>query len=194
MIRHGQSTWNAQKRWQGQANPPLSDFGRHQAQIAARNLGTVDLVVSSPQLRALETATILAQATGVGPVITHEGLRERAVGEWSGLTSTEIHENYPGWLDGGRRPPGWEPDQVLEDRILEAIEAITTTYEADTILVVAHGGVVLAVEDHLQVRDGRIPNLHGRTVIRHSQGQLSAGERLELVPPELSTGGTGRRQ
>jgi len=192
MVRHGQSTWNAQKRWQGQADPPLSDFGRHQATVASRAIGSVELIVSSPQIRALETASIIAEHIGVGPVQTHPDLREREVGEWSGLTGEEIERDYPGWLDSGRRPPHWEQEDAFTSRVLGAIDSLVANYNESTMLVVAHGGVILAVEDHLEVREGRIPNLHGR-IVHHHHGTLSAGERLELIPSDLSTGGTGLR-
>ena len=64
VVRHGQSTWNEQKRWQGQADPPLSEFGREQAGEASKTIGQVDAIISSPQLRAAETAAIISSAIG----------------------------------------------------------------------------------------------------------------------------------
>ena len=141
LIRHGQSEWNADGRWQGQADPPLTDLGRHQALHAARNLGTVDAIVASDLQRASETALIIAEALGVGPVVLEPGLRERDAGEWSGLTRAEIERDWPGYLDPPptdrhagfapaihgraaraperRRPPSWEPDDVLLERVLD---------------------------------------------------------------------------
>ncbi|MEL7158019.1 MAG: histidine phosphatase family protein [Actinomycetota bacterium] len=192
MIRHGQSTWNLEHRWQGQADPPLSEHGRKQALIASESIGAVDAVVSSPQIRALETATIISEQIGVGPVQTLDGLREREAGIWSGMTTTEIENDYPGWIDAGRRPEGWEANEVLLPRILGAIGEIVAEFGSSTLLVVCHGGVIVELEDHLSVRDGRTPNLHGRVV--HIAGErLRPGDRLELIPPELSTGGTGGR-
>ena len=142
LVRHGQSEWNAAGRWQGQADPPLTDLGRHQALHAARNLGVVDAVVASDLQRASETALIIAEALGVGPVVLEPGLRERDAGEWSGLTRAEIERDWPGYLDSPsasrhtafagesvgtpsaerRRPPRWEPDDQLLDRVLAAGE------------------------------------------------------------------------
>ncbi len=198
-VRHGQSTWNLEHRWQGQADPPLSDHGREQARHAATAVGTVDAIVASPQVRALETAVIIGEAVGVGPIQTVDDLRERHAGTWSGLTTDEIEERWPGWIEGGRRPDGWESDEDVLDRAVGAIDEILGELAGGTVLVVSHGGVIVTVEDHLEVRDGRIPNLHGRVVTaRRSPDdngwQLGAGDRLELVPPELSTGGgRGRR-
>ena len=84
LVRHGQSEWNADGRWQGQADPPLTDLGRHQALHAARNLGVVDAIVASDLQRASETALIIAGELGVGPLVLEPDLRERDAGEWSG--------------------------------------------------------------------------------------------------------------
>jgi broad specificity phosphatase PhoE len=190
LVRHGQSIWNAERRWQGQADPPLSGHGREQAYQAAANLGTVDVVLSSPQVRALETAAIIAEQIGVGPVQVVEELRERNAGVWSGLTTDEIEQRWPGWIDSPQRPDGWEHDTDLLVRALGALDSIVAAFRGATLLVISHGGVILVVEDHLRVRHGRIPNLHGR-VVTSNQGQLAAGERLELIPAEMRTGGTG---
>lgn len=192
MVRHGQSTWNAERRWQGQADPSLSDHGRDQALAAAGSVGTVDVVISSPQVRALETASIISRQIGVGPVQVVEDLRERHAGIWSGLTTSEIEAGYPGWIDSGRRPDGWEADASVLERALGAVDDIMREFSGATILLVSHGGVILTVEDHLDVREGRIPNLHGRVVHVTGRG-LSPGERLELIPPEMSTGGSKAR-
>src|SRR5687767_11323336 len=92
LVRHGQSEWNATGRWQGQADPPLTDLGRRQARSAAAALGTVDAVFASDLQRASETALIIAGELGVGPVVVDPDLRERDAGEWSGLTRVEIEE------------------------------------------------------------------------------------------------------
>lgn len=188
LVRHGQSTWNVEHRWQGQADPPLSDHGRHQAHLAAQAIGTVDAIVSSPQIRALETATIVGEHIGVGPIQVVEDLRERNAGEWSGLTTSDIESKWPGWIDSGERPPGWERDESVLARMQGAVDAIASEFGGATVLVVCHGGVIVVMEDHLGVRDGRVPNLNGR-VVTVGPGGLTAGERLELLPPGESTGG-----
>jgi glucosyl-3-phosphoglycerate phosphatase len=80
VIRHGRSEWNAIGRWQGHADPPLSELGRRQAILAAASIGAVDAIVSSDLLRAAETAAIIAQKLGVGPVVVDERLGERDAG------------------------------------------------------------------------------------------------------------------
>src|SRR3954449_1914254 len=98
LVRHGQSEWNAVGRWQGQADPPLTELGREQARLAARSLGALDAIFASDLQRATETALIISNALGVGPVVIDPDLRERDAGEWSGLTRSEIEEQYPGYL------------------------------------------------------------------------------------------------
>ncbi len=192
VIRHGQSTWNEQKRWQGQADPPLSEFGREQAGAAAKSIGNVDVIVSSPQLRAAETASIISSIIGVGPVQLVDDLRERAAGVWSGLTRVEIDADYPGWVDSDRRPEGWEYDDVLAPRVMGAITSVAEQFAGATVLVVCHGGVIITLEKELGVNDGRIPNLHGRIVIARD-GELTGGDRLELIPQDMRTGGESNR-
>jgi probable phosphoglycerate mutase len=190
VIRHGQSTWNEERRWQGQADPPLSEHGRQQAWAAARSIGQVDVIISSPQIRAAETATIIGEQIGVGPVQLVEGLRERGAGEWSGLTHDEIHDRWPGWIDSDRRPEGWEYDEVFVPRVMATVRELTAAFAGASALVVCHGGVIIALERELGVNDGRVPNLHGR-VVSHGTGGLVGGDRLELLPDHMRTGGTG---
>src|SRR5215472_15070171 len=99
LIRHGSSTWNLERRWQGWADPPLSDEGVTLAEAVAAGIRGLDvrLVVSSDLARALSTAEIIAHAAGVD-VCVEPALRERDVGLWSGLTSDEIESRWPGQL------------------------------------------------------------------------------------------------
>ncbi|CAN5788607.1 hypothetical protein BH24ACT3_BH24ACT3_10320 [soil metagenome] len=197
LVRHGQSEWNAVGRWQGQADPPLTDQGRRQAQAAARSLGTVDLVVSSDLQRALVTAEIRAEELGVGPVHVDADLRERDAGEWSGLTRAEIHEQWPGYLPedratsgfanrSGRRPPRWEADESLRARALAALDRIVTAVSGGDALVITHGGLIYAIEEHLGRGHERLANLGGRWVEAGDSG-LVLGPRVLLVDPDAAT-------
>lgn len=192
VVRHGQSTWNEEHRWQGQADPPLSDYGRRQAAEAATRIGQVDAIVSSPQERAFATASIIAEHLGVGPVIVEDGLRERSVGPWSGLTKAEIEEQWPGWIDGGQRPEGWESDEVVVDRVVPVLERVAADHRGAAVLVVAHGGVIVTIERMLGANEARIPNLHGR-VVHVDESRMRAGETLNLLPDEMRTGGRSSR-
>jgi broad specificity phosphatase PhoE len=181
VVRHGQSEWNATGRWQGRADPPLTDEGRRQSKVAGGALGTFDAVVASPLLRAAETATIIAELLGIGPVLTDPDLVERDAGEWQGLTRSQIQEGWPGFLDDGRRPPGYEPGDAMLTRTLSVLERISERMGDGDVLVVSHGGVVYALEEACGEPWRRLPNLGARW-FEVSGGDLSAGPRVDLVP------------
>ncbi len=182
LVRHGQSEWNADGRWQGQADPPLTDLGREHASAAARSglLGSFDAVYSSPLRRAVDTALLLADHMGVGPVVTDEGLMERDAGPWQGLTRRQIEEGWPGMLATGERPDGYERDDRLLVRVRVALERICAVAAGGTVLVVTHAGVVYALERGCGEAVERIPNLGGRW-LETSGGGYSAGPRVDLV-------------
>lgn len=186
LIRHGQSVWNAEGRWQGQADPPLSELGRRQAAEAARRLGSVDLLVASDLERAVHTAQILSSTLGVGPVVIEPALRETDAGEWSGLTKAEIERAWPGYLAEHRRPPGFEDPAQLLQRVLGALDALHRAYAGAEIAVVTHGGVIYAVEGHLGAPFARISNLGARAVV-HRGDRLVLGDRVELADPDDTT-------
>lgn len=191
LVRHGQSEWNASGRWQGWADPALTDLGRHQAKLAAKAVGTVDGVVSSDLVRASETAEIIAGELGIGPVVLQPALRERAAGPWTGLTRAEIDADWPGMREGDERPEGYEADEALLERVVPALAALEPA--GDAVLVLTHGGVIGAVERHLGLAHVRTPNLGGR-VIEVREGRMTPGDSLLLVdehevavtaPPEV---------
>lgn len=204
LIRHGQSEWNADGRWQGQADPPLTELGRHQALHATRNLGVVDAVVASDLQRATETALIISSELGVGPLVLEPGLRERDAGEWSGLTRGEIERDWPGYLDAPedrqasvgtpapvgerRRPPGWEPDHVLLERVLAALGRVHALAPRGEVIAVTHGGVIYALETLLGSPFQRLANLGGRWLEVGPGGEVHRlGERIVLVDPDELT-------
>jgi broad specificity phosphatase PhoE len=191
LVRHGQSAWNALGRWQGWADPALTDLGREQARLAARAVGAVDAIVASDLARATETAEIIAGELGIGPVVLHPGLRERDAGPWTGSTRDEIDEQWPGMLASGERPAGYETDEALLQRVLPALVGLEPAGES--LLVVTHGGVIGAVERHLGLGHERTPNLGGR-MVELRDGELRLGDQLLLVdehevavtaPPEV---------
>lgn len=183
VIRHGQSEWNVDGRWQGQENPPLTNLGRQQARTAARAVGAIDAIYASPLDRAATTASILSDELGIGPVVTLTGLMERHAGEWQGLTRDEIEEDFPGYLDSGRRPPGWEPDEAVEARVLGAFDAIATQHPYGTVVAVAHAGVIFAAESALGGTWERLANLGGRW-LEHTDAGWRIGDRVHLLIDE----------
>lgn len=181
LVRHGQSTWNEVGRWQGSQDPPLTQLGIRQAKAAAEVLGSFDLIASSTLDRALTTAVIIAEASGVGPVVTDAGLIERHAGPWEGHTRDEIERDYPGWLAEGRRPEGYESDEALLERTSAALGRIAASVPGGTALVLTHGGVIHNLERATDTRrEGRLANLGGRW-FEVGVGVLRAGEAVELV-------------
>jgi broad specificity phosphatase PhoE len=149
LWRHGQTTWNAERRFQGQSDIPLDAVGLAQAERAARLLAGLrpDLIVSSDLSRAASTAAPLARLTGLD-VILDKDLRERHGGCWEGLTDTEIRTRYPvehaSW-----DPPDGEPSLTVADRVAAALRRIATAVSEDTRtggsglgVVVSHGAAL----------------------------------------------------
>jgi len=186
VVRHGQSEWNAIGRWQGHADPSLSELGRRQAFVAALSIGALDGIVSSDLLRAAETAAIISEQLGVGPVVVDDRLRERNVGEWTGLTRAEIDKRWPGWIEAARQPEGFEDlDDVLA-RVLDALQAIHEASPGGSLLVVTHGGVIRCLARSYGLDDIPIANLAGLTMRVSADGQ-TVGERISLLDGQTVT-------
>lgn len=196
LVRHGESVWNADGRWQGQADPPLTERGRDQARHAAASLGSIDAIVTSDLERAADTGAIIARELGVDHLAVEPRLRERDAGPLSGLTRAEIHRIHPNLLpddpagfepgEGGepRWPDGWESDDSLWARVSLALEATAAAVPGGDVLVVTHGGVMYAVERRLGGPGrGRLSNLMGVHVTA-ATGGFVLGERTMLVDPD----------
>jgi probable phosphoglycerate mutase len=188
-VRHGETEWNAERRWQGWANSSLSELGQRQAVEAAQAVGAVDAIVASDLDRAVETARIISELIGVGPVCTEPGLRERDVGEWTGLTGPEIHERWPGAIEQWRRgdmpcPPGGETNEVIVERVHGALLRIATEWEGAEVLAVSHGGVMRLLERETGAveRPPPIPNLGGLVIDVHGD-RIDVGARMLLLDP-----------
>lgn len=180
LVRHGESEWNARKRWQGQADSPLSTVGRRQAAVVAERLTSQDprprfsAVWASDLVRAHSTAEVLASAVDVGTVRLDPRLREAEAGPWEGLTPDAIERSWPGWLARGRRPDGFEPADVIVARTLAVCHELLST-GADTdgaVMAVTHSGVIRTLRRHLGVDDVRVPNLGGVWFERTDDGRL----------------------
>ena len=143
LWRHGQTTWNVERRFQGSTDIPLDDIGREQAVRAARLLAALDptAIIASPLQRAADTARALGAVTGL-PVTFDPDLTERGGGEWEGLTNAEIRERYPSehaiW-----QPPGGETTEQVAKRVTAAIERGLARIAAGGLLVVASHGAAL---------------------------------------------------
>ena len=180
MIRHGQSVWNAERRWQGQADPPLSELGELQARTGAERLtASFDAVIASDLERASRTAELL---TGRNPEL-NPAFRERHAGAWQGLTRDEIDAQAPDWQTTGWRPEGFEADDDLIERVLPAMNALASRaddHTTQTLLVATHGGVIRSLDRHLGAPDDAIGNLSGRWY-HFDEGGWAAGIHVELA-------------
>lgn len=197
LLRHAQSVWNAAGRWQGHADPELSDLGREQAQRVAERLSSwpINHVYTSDLRRAAHTAEAIAAAHGMTPIIDPV-LRERDIGAWEGLTLAEIQAGYPEeWrqLEDHKPalPPGAEPVEQLYERAAAALKGLVERHPDEMIVVVSHGGTITAT---LSAAIGLPPHSHGTFGIRGHTG-LSVVEvgrrrtRLTLVNDTSHLGG-----
>ena len=191
LIRHGQSTWNAEGRWQGQADPPLSELGEEQARDAARRLraGAFSRLVASDLQRARRTAEILAEVLGLAVDIDPD-LREIDVGDWQGLTRAEINERAPGaladWSEGRTEStPGGERRTDLTDRARRAVARAAGA--GDPVLLVSHGALIRHLDRALGQAPQAIPNLAGRWYEVDGDGSITPAEMVSLADPEDRT-------
>ena len=153
LIRHARSTWNAEGRMQGQADPPLDETGREQARALADHLQheTFRVIYSSPLIRARQTAEMISAPHGL-PITFDDRLKERHLGEWTGLTGDEVNLRYPERADGNWRvagPPGGENQDVLTARAAAVFADILAAHPDETLAVVSHGGLLTATMGHL---------------------------------------------
>jgi len=189
LWRHGQTVWNAERRFQGQSDIPLDETGQAQAERAARLLAGLrpDMIVSSDLSRAAGTAAPLARLTGLEMTLDKD-LRERHGGRWEGLNDTEIRARYPvehaNW-----DPPDGEPTSVVAERVGGALHRIAATagelgMTTGLAVVVSHGAALrlgmsrlLGMPDELFSVLGPLSNCswsrHGRwRLLEHNAGTL----------------------
>jgi broad specificity phosphatase PhoE len=191
LLRHGESTWNAAGRWQGQADVPLSPLGERQAHEAAARLSAGDFsrLISSHLQRARRTAEILAAPLGLAVEIDPE-LREIDVGEWQGLTRAEIHARAPGaladWSEGrSESTPGGETRTHLTERARSAlVRASAPAAPGDRILLVSHGALIRNLDRLLGLVPQSIDNLSGRWYEVDENGVVTPAELVWLAEPE----------
>jgi broad specificity phosphatase PhoE len=150
LARHGQTDWNAERRWQGHTDRPLNERGRAQAKALAERLADVELraIYSSDLARARDTAAVVAERQGL-EVRTLRDLREVDVGSWAGLTRAEAEARFPEafarWQEGH---PGWDDGESYEAmtaRVVRAVREIAAVEHESPVLVVTHAGPIRAL-------------------------------------------------
>lgn len=152
LVRHGQSTYNAEARLQGQADPPLSDAGRQEAEQLRPALARFGdgRVVTSDLKRARETAALL----GYPDARPDARFREIDVGDWTGrLLSDFPSDTEPAWRGGPLKAPDGESWDDLQARVGGAVDELIAA--GGSWLVVCHGGVVRAALSHVTGADPR---------------------------------------
>jgi probable phosphoglycerate mutase len=200
--RHGRTAWNAERRYQGQADPPLDEVGRAQADEAAALLAAFapTLIVSSDLQRAAQTADALGARTGL-PVRLDARLRERSLGHWEGLTREEVQVAFPAefadWAAGREvsRLGGETREQVAErahQLFLELPAEGTVVLVTHSATALALTGALLQLSHHRHVL-GPLANCHW-SELTNQEGEFrlrshNAGPAGAIIPRPPSEGG-----
>lgn len=155
LLRHGQTEWNIEGKIQGKTDIPLNETGFRQARCLAEGMREreISAVYSSPLLRAVQTAEILAEEKGLSVSVLPE-LREVDFGLWEGRSWTEVdaefHEDFRRWEENPAEymPTGGESRESCRERCRAAMEQILAGAVTDA-AIVAHGGILAHVADYL---------------------------------------------
>jgi 2,3-bisphosphoglycerate-dependent phosphoglycerate mutase len=154
LVRHGETAWNRDHRWQGQRDLPLTPLGEAQARATGRRLAHMDepavALYASPLTRAWQTALLIGRACGLDPVVVPD-IQEVDVGSWEGFTADIAAERDPEgfarWQDGGT---GWSDGETyaeMSERVCAALRDLAGRHprRSERVLVVAHGGPIRAI-------------------------------------------------
>ncbi|MFT8312509.1 MAG: histidine phosphatase family protein [Sporolactobacillus sp.] len=139
LVRHGETDWNAMGKLQGREDIPLNERGRKQAEMVGKFLQSAKFlaVVTSPLLRAKQTAEIINNFTGKLPLIENADFIEKAYGKASGMTILERDEHFP---DGVI--PGMESIEMVRKRVIRGLSTVKQSFPDQPVLLVAHGGLI----------------------------------------------------
>ena len=159
LIRHGETDWNRQGRIQGNTDVLLNDTGLAQAAEAAALLDHEPWsgVVTLPLSRARVTGEVIATSLGVSTLPPMSGLAERDYGECEGVEMDVARSLYP-----SGEYPGSESNESVFDRALSAINVIRAAHPGDSVIVVAHGGLLHTLLSRLN--GARVPSIANATV------------------------------
>ena len=153
LVRHGETTWNIEGRYQGQEDTPLSERGLQQGHLLAEGLRhiPIDLAISSPLQRSYQTCKFCADLHDL-PVATDERLLEINHGSWEGVLAVDIEKQYPvefaQWHSEPEKvvmPSGGESLEDVRKRVRAAVDEYVEKYPDKTILVAAHDAVNKAI-------------------------------------------------
>jgi ribonuclease H / adenosylcobalamin/alpha-ribazole phosphatase len=144
LLRHGQTEMSVAGRFAGRSDVPLTSVGVQQAAAVAERLAGrgIDLVVSSPLSRALDTARAVADAAAA-PLAIDDSFAETDFGDWEGLTFGAVLDRWPAQLaawqrDSDTAPPGGESFSAVASRVNRALDQLLADHQGHTIVVVSH--------------------------------------------------------
>ncbi|TFD57859.1 histidine phosphatase family protein [Cryobacterium suzukii] len=189
IVRHGQTDWNLHHRIQGRTDIPLNAAGRAEAVVAAERLKIRhwNAIVTSPLLRAAESATIIANELGLDEPEVVPSLTERRHGAIEGLTFAERQHQFP----DGVAVPGLETRRDVVDRVLAALAALALGRAGQSVLVLSHGGIIGTLLRHLT--DGDRPR-HGEFIANGSVHDFRwENDQLSLTHFDATTRSPGDR-
>jgi broad specificity phosphatase PhoE len=154
-VRHGETAWNSERRFQGARDVELSARGRAQAVALARALTGhhFEALYTSPLGRARATAAACGAVLGLAPVEAPD-LREVGLGDWEGLSVDTVverdGERYWRWLTcpADHAPPGGEPMDPFQRRVTGALDGLEARHPEGPVLAVTHGGAIAAALCH----------------------------------------------
>ncbi len=152
LVRHGQTEWNVDGKFQGQSNVALTEEGIRQARELAEHFPVqkLDAIYASDLSRARVTAEIVGDYFGLPVQVTRE-LRELHFGDWEGLSYDEIVSGWPDALENflqhpdRLRIPHGESFHQLQERAMLVIAKILAAHDDETVLVVAHGAILRTI-------------------------------------------------
>jgi broad specificity phosphatase PhoE len=153
LIRHGETDWNRDRRWQGQSDIPLNGAGEAQARDLAKRLrgSRLDAIFTSDLQRARQTAEAVAAVTGA-PVREDRRLREIGLGAWEGMLGDEIRardtETYETFRarPTAARPPGGESVLEVQRRVLTVLRDVLHAFPEGRVAIVSHGLALAALK------------------------------------------------
>lgn len=169
LVRHGETEWNAERRVQGRSDNPLNETGRSQVRAAAEVLrdSEWDFIVSSPLLRARQSAQILSSALGVPIIRVVPLLTERDYGPAEGLQDGD--ELRALRIPGGFR--GAETEADVARRATAALRELVTEHPDARIIVVAHGGLIrITVNELSGSRITTVTNASHCVIVHEDEG------------------------
>lgn len=178
VVRHGETDWNVEGRYQGQADPPLNARGLAQAEEAAARLENagIDVIYTSPLQRAAQTAEAIARRVG-RPVIADPRLMEIHQGRWQEQLVTDIQTQYPELLAQWRSdpwstsPPEGETLQAVRQRVIAAVEDILARHPRETVAIVTHRIPIGMIKLHYQgweeniTQAWKLPNVYIEEIV-----------------------------